>query len=341
MLDRAVRARIRGRSPDPGVPARRLDMSAPTTHGHPDDAGLAPPHTVEVAEHVYAYVQPDGSWWINNTGFVVGTEAVTAIDASSTERRTRGFLDAVRRVTPRPVRTLVNTHHHGDHTNGNCLFRDATIIGHDNCREGVKAQQIGGLELVFGDVDWGDLEISPPTVTFADRVRLHVDEIRIDVDHIGTPAHTTGDAVLWLPERRVLFAGDLVFNGGTPFVLMGSVAGSLEALDRLRSYGAETIVPGHGPVCGPEHLDAVETYLTFVQRLAADAKAAGVPPLQAAREADLGEYRDWLDVERIVGNLHRAYAELDGLPLGAPVDVVRAFLDMIAFNGDRPLRCLA
>jgi cyclase len=342
MLDSPAGGRIRAR-PHPRRPIDQdgSKISAPTANGHPDDAGLPPPHTVEVADRVFAYVQPDGSWWINNTGFLVGVDAVTAIDASSTERRTRGFLDAIARVAPLPVRTLVNTHHHGDHTNGNCLFGDATIIGHRNCRDAVKEQRIGGIELVFGDVDWGDLTITPPTVTFDDRVQLFVDDLRVDVDHIGTPAHTTGDVVLWLPEQRVLFAGDLVFNGGTPFVLMGSVAGSLAAVERLRHYGADTIVPGHGAVCGPERLDAVESYLTFVQHVAAEARGAGLSPLEAAREVDLGEYGEWLDVERIVGNLHRAYAELEGQPLGAPIDIITAFLEMIAFNGDRPLRCLA
>ena len=66
-----------------------------------------------------------------------------------------------------------------------------------------------------------------------------------------------------------------------------------------------------------------------------------MPPLQAAREADLAEYAEWLDAERLVGNLHRAYAELDGQPLGAPIDIVSAFVDMITYNGGRPLRCLA
>jgi cyclase len=205
----------------------------------------------------------------------------------------------------------------------------------------VKEQRIGGLEPVFGAVDWGELTISPPTLTFDDHIELWVDDLGAEVRHIGTPAHTTGDAVVWLPEHRVLFAGDLVFNGGTPFVLMGSVAGSLTAIERLRAYEATTIVPGHGAVCDPRHLDAVEGYLTFVQRLAAAGKAAGVPPLQAALEADLADYAEWLDAERLVGNLHRAYAELDGQPLGAPIDIVSAFIDMITYNGGRPLRCLA
>jgi cyclase len=294
-----------------------------------------------VAEGVFAYVQPDGSWWINNTGFVVGGDRVIAIDASSTERRTRAFLDAIGAATSHPVTTLVNTHQHGDHTNGNCLFGAATIVAHRNCREGVREQRIEGLEPVFGHVDWGDLTIAPPTLTFDDRVELWADDLRIELEYIGGPAHTTGDVVAWLPDRRVLFAGDLVVNGGTPFVLMGSVAGSLDAVDRLRGYDAEVIVPGHGGVCGPERLDAVAGYLQLVQRLAQEGKAAGAAPLDVARDTDLGEYAEWLDHERIVGNLHRAYAELDGQPLGAPIDVLTAFGEMIAFNGGRPLRCLA
>lgn len=316
-------------------------MSAPTAHGHPDKDDLPPPETVEVAEAVYAYVQPDGSWWINNTGFIVGSDGVTAIDATSTERRTRGFLDAIARVTSEPVRTLVNTHQHGDHTNGNCLFGDATIIGHRNCREGVKEQSIGGLEAVFGDVEWGDLTITPPTVTFEHEIGLWVDDLLVELHYIGGPAHTTGDALAWIPDRRVLFSGDLVFNGGTPFVLMGSVSGSIAAVERLRAYDATTIVPGHGAVCGPDRLDAVAGYLAFVQRTAAEAKGAGLAPLEAAREADLGEYAEWLDSERLAGNLHRAYAELDGGVPGAAIDLMGAFADMIALNGGAPLRCLA
>ena len=315
-------------------------MGAPSTHD-PHAHHLPPPQVVEVADGLFAYVQPDGSWWINNTGFLVGSTGVVAIDTCSTERRTRGLLNAVAAVSDRPIRTLVNTHHHGDHTNGNCLLPEATVIGHRRCREGVLATRIGGLEAVFGEVEWGELEPSPPFVTFDDRLDVHVDDLLVELHHVGTPAHTTGDVVAWVPERSVLYAGDLVFNGGTPFVLMGSVAGALVALDRVRALGAQTIVPGHGAVCGPDSIDAVAGYLRLVQDLAADAHAAGASPLEAARQADLGPYADLLDAERIVGNLHRAYAELDGGAPGEPIDVVAAFADMVAYNGGRPLRCLA
>ncbi len=306
-------------------------------HGHDE---LGPAETVEVADGVFAYVQPDGSWWINNSGFVAGPDAVVAVDATSTERRTRALLDTIARVTPAPVRQLVNTHQHGDHTNGNCLFGEATVVAHRNCRTAVLAQTIGGLDAVFGAVEWGELTVRAPEVVFDERLDVYAGDRAVELLHIGTPAHTTGDVVAWLPDDGVLFAGDLVFNGGTPFVLMGSVVGSLDALERLRGFGARTIVPGHGPICDETAIGAAERYLRFVAATAVDAHNAGLSPLDAARETDLGEFAGWRDAERIVGNLHRAMAELGDTPRGGPVDVPAAFADMVAFNGG-PLRCLA
>ncbi|MFI6603157.1 MBL fold metallo-hydrolase [Nonomuraea sp. NPDC050536] len=300
------------------------------------------PRAEEVSAGVYAYVQPDGSWWINNTGFLVGRRGVISIDTCATERRTRAYREAVAKVTDRPITTLVNTHHHGDHTFGNYLFPEATIVGHERVREQILADGIPGYRSAWSaSVEWGDLEPVPPFLTYTDQVTLYSDELRCEVRHFGLPAHTTNDSIVWIPERRLLFAGDLVFNGGTPFVLMGSVTGAIEALDLLRDLGAETIVPGHGEVCGPDAIDRVQAYLRFVQVTAERGRAAGLTPLEAARETDLGEWAELLDSERIAGNLHRAYAELDGLPRGAPIDLAAAVLDMITLNGGQPLTCHA
>ena len=109
----------------------------------------------------------------------------------------------------------------------------------------------------------------------------------------------------------------------------------------LRPLGAQTLVPGHGPVCGPEVIDDMLAYLRFVQDTARAAKAAGLSPLEAARATDLEDFADLLDPERIVGNLHRAYLELDGGERGVPADMARALNDMVAYNGCRPLTCHA
>jgi cyclase len=308
-----------------------------------DDHGpLGDPTVQEVSDGVFAYVQPDGTWFINNTGFLVGAAGVTSIDTCSTERRTRAYLDAIKAVSDRPVRTLLSTHHHGDHTYGNYLLPAATIVGHERTRAAVLAAGAPANRAVWEPVDWGDVVVAPPFLTYTDGVTLWVDELKCEVRHVGGPAHTSDDSIVWIPERGVLFCGDLLFNGGTPFVMMGSVKGAIDVLETfVRPLGATTIVPGHGPVAGPGLIDDVVGYLRMVLDIAAAGLAAGLSPLDAARQADLGGYTDLTDRERIVGNLHRAYAEMTGTPPGGPIDLAGAVTDMVAYNGGRPLRCKA
>ncbi len=303
---------------------------------------LGPPRLEEVSDGVFAYIQPDGSWCINNTGFVVGSDAVVSVDAASTERRTRAYLEAIASVTDAPVRTLVNTHSHLDHTNGNCLFGPGvTIVGHERCRADIiDAPPMRTGSGPFPGVEWGAIEKAPPTLTFDEGVTLWVDDLECELRYVGTPAHTTNDVIVWLPERSVLFAGDLVFNGGTPFNVAGSIGGAKAALALIASLEPAVIVPGHGAVCDTSVIGPIEAYLDFVTDTAARARAAGLTPLEAALEADLGEFASLLDPERLVGNLHRAYAELDGAAPGAPIGVA-ALADMVRYNGGKPLRCLA
>jgi cyclase len=302
-----------------------------------------PPETQEVAGGVWAYIQPDGTWWINNTGFLTGPQGVISIDACSTERRTRAYQKAIAAVTPAPVRAVVSTHHHGDHTFGNCLFPGAALIGHERTRAEAIAFGPPRDTGIWDDPDWGDLTLDPPFITFTDELALHAGDLRAHLRYVGGPAHTTNDSVVWIPDRSVLFAGDLIFNGGTPFVLMGSVTGTISVLEEvIAPLNAQTIVPGHGAVFhdhGP--LDDTLDYLRFVLDLAARAVAEEVPPLAAARDTDLGRFASWPDRERIVGNLHRACAELRGTPPGGPIDIVPALTNMVAYNGGRPLSCRA
>lgn len=315
-----------------------------STEQIPTDAQLPDPEIVEVSAGVFAYIQHDGSWCLNNPAFVTAGDQVIAVDACATERRTRLFRDAIARISAQPVRTLINTHAHLDHTFGNYLFaEDAVIVGHANCRAEIlhDAPQLPDrARQMFPSVEWGAIEVVAPSVTFDDRLSLYAGELELQLIYVS-PAHTNTDAIVWLPERKLVIAGDIVFHKGTPFALMGSVAGWLDALDRVRALGAETIIPGHGPVAGPEVLDDVADYLRFVQQSAKAGDDAGAAPLEVARDLNLGRFAEWTDTERIVGNLHRAYSELRGEPRGAQIDTATAFAEMLAYNGNQPLRCLA
>lgn len=294
-----------------------------------------------LADGAYAYVQPDGSWFINNAGVIWSGDDVVCIDACATEARTRQLLAAIEQLTGGGPSVLVNTHHHADHTNGNGLLGAPAIISQTRCRAELAVAAAIPPPGLFDPVDWGEIDPRLPNVCFDDRLDLHPGEQLVQLRHLGTPAHTTNDIIAWMPEQRALFAGDLAFNGGTPFALFGSVAGWLETIPELEALEPEIVVPGHGPVGGPEVLRATADYLAFVAAAAVSARDRGLSAIDAARELDLGPFAALTDTERIVGNLVRAIAELDGVERGAPVDLLEAFGGMIAYNGGGPLRCVA
>ncbi|MBB5136134.1 cyclase [Thermocatellispora tengchongensis] len=291
----------------------------------------------DIVPGVFAWVQPDGTWWVNNAGAVVGDGEVFVIDTCASEARTRRFLNAVAEATGgAPVRMAVNTHQHGDHSYGNSLLPEETVIfGHVATRAALVADPyIDGCPPVWSPVpNWGNVTRRPPSAVFEDEMTVHLGERRIELRHPGHSAHTPGDVVAWLPEERVLFAGDLLFNGLTPMLLMGSVEGALRSLEWLADFEPEHVVPGHGPLASagdlPEVLAAHERYYRFVLAVARKGREKGLAPLDAAREADLGEFAAWADAERLVLNLHRAYAEADG----GEVNVIAAFADALTWHG--------
>jgi len=259
------------------------------------------------------------------------------VDTCATEARTRRFLDAVDGATGgAPVRYAVNTHEHGDHTYGNSLLPEGTVlIGHEVMRRHLLRDRL----LDRGPVhwapvpDWGGVTRRVPDVTVRSSLRLYAGDRPVDVVHPGGPAHTTGDLVVWLPDDRVLFAGDLLFVGLTPLVFGGSLDGALRSLDWVARFGPDVVVPGHGPVTAAAELPDVladhERYYRFVLGLADDGRREGIGPLALAQAADLGPFAGWPDAERLVLNLHRAYADADGVPL----DMTAALDDALALNG--------
>ncbi len=302
------------------------------------------PELVEVAPSVHAYIQPDGSWMINNTGVVVGSDGtLLLVDTTSTEARNRALFASVATVSDASPSYMVNTRHHGDHTFGNWLLPSSTVIvGHDACREEVVAAGLIAAQVLTGP-DYGHLEVRPPSLTYSSSLTLHLGSRVVELHHPG-PAHTRGDTVVWLPADRVLFTGDLVFAGGQPFLAEGSIDGYLSSLEFLRSFDASVVVPGHGPLLRgadiPRVLDDLVAYTTHLSELASSGHAAGKTPMEVVREAGPSRFSSWQESERLVGNLHRAYHELDGKPLSERLDLTRVWMDMMELHGG-PITCHA
>jgi cyclase len=300
---------------------------------------IAAPYVQSLSDRVHAYIQPDGGWCLNNAGIVLGDGQVLLVDTTATTARTEALREAARKLQDAPVRIVVNTHHHGDHTHGNYVFAPtARIIANERCAPEVVAQD-RLVQQLWPEVEWGPIEISPPTEGFATEQTVDFDGTEVRLVPVP-PAHTTNDTVAWFPAERVLFTGDLIFSQGTPFIPMGSLAGSLASLDRLRAFGAEVIVAGHGPVTDESAIDTAQDYLTWLADLARTAHAQGKTPLETAEQAD-NPFAHLQHPERLVANLHRAYAEIDGAAPGAPIDIAAAIADMVAVSGGRLPECLA
>lgn len=302
------------------------------------------PYVDRLTDGVYAYIQPIGGWMVNNCGVVVdsGGSAVL-VDTTSTEKRNRAVLAEVAKVSTGAPRAVVNTHHHPDHTYGNGFLPEQTlVIGHDKCRDEVLA---AGLEAtkVITTPEYGDLVLRPPELTFSDRMTLHLNGFPVELRHVGR-AHTSNDIIVWLPEQQVLFAGDLAFSGGQPFLLEGSVAGFRGAIAQMRELAPQVLAPGHGPVCRGDAvgtlLDNLDAYVSYVAEVAAASYAEGLTPLEAAVKHRDNPYAGWAETERFVGNLHRAYSELAGNPIDARLTVPSVWPDMVAFHGG-PIACHA
>lgn len=281
---------------------------------------------------------------INNTGVVVGSDdTLLLVDTTSTEARNRALFASVASVSSSDPQYVINTHHHGDHTYGNWLVPPSTVIvGHDACREEVLAAGLIAAQVLTGP-DYGHIEVRPPSLTYTSSLTLHLGSRVVELHHPG-PAHTRGDTVVWLPAERVLFTGDLVFAGGQPFLAEGSITGYQSALEFLRSFDASVVVPGHGPLLrGAEInrvLDDLADYTTYLSSLAAAGHAASKSPLDVVNEAGESRFSTWQESERLVGNLHRAYHELDGKPLSERLELSAVWMDMMALHGG-PIACHA
>jgi glyoxylase-like metal-dependent hydrolase (beta-lactamase superfamily II) len=194
-----------------------------------------------------------------NIGVSVGDDGVFVIDDQYAPL-TPKIVAAIKTLTDKDLKFLVNTHHHGDHTGGNANMKKlgATIIAHDNVRR--------NLEMNDSESNKDGL----PIITFNDKLSLHINGEKVSVFHVDH-AHTDGDAMLYFTEGNVLHTGDVYFNGMYPFIDLnsgGTVNGYIEAVKQgINAINEDTkIIPGHGKVSNKAEY---QTFLTMLETLKA------------------------------------------------------------------------
>jgi glyoxylase-like metal-dependent hydrolase (beta-lactamase superfamily II) len=263
---------------------------------------------------------------------------------------TRRMLAAMAPVTSAaPIRDAVNTHGNGDHCYGNELLGEQVRIwaapeagAHLQAEPPQLLASMLGAELgpqlsAYLRKSFGAFEFTGIHTRLPDR------EVTADTDlAIGcrtvrllrfAPAHTHGDVAVFDPESGVVFAGDLLFIGGTPIMWAGPARSWIAGLERLLALDADTFVPGHGPVTDAAGVREVIDYLAHVQDQAAELHARGRTAEQAATELDLGRFGDWGNPERLVINVDSCYRDLD--PAHPAPNVLELFSRMARWPASR------
>ncbi|MGW6280314.1 MBL fold metallo-hydrolase [Kribbella sp. NPDC055071] len=314
-------------------------MDIPYTHG-----------LHRLTEHCHAWLVPDGSWGWSNAGLVTGAGESLLVDTLFDLVTTREMLEGLRPITDaNPIRTVVNTHANGDHWFGNELVGDAEIIASRATAEempangphfalGLLAQPgpVGRFARhLFSQFDFSAVTPTVATRTFDDELTLYVGGTEVQVIRLG-PAHTAGDSVVFVPSERVLYAGDLLFIGGTPISWTGPVSNWITACDRMLALEPALVVPGHGPAIEASGIHQVRDYLLWVQAEAQARYEKGMTAEEAMRDISLGRFAQLDERGRIAQNVLAVYYELD--PTMERVDtgeVLRRIAELEGFGSDR------
>eukprot|EP01136_Pigoraptor_vietnamica_P012577 Opistho-1_new@52652 len=227
-------------------------------------AGLAgaaddepPLQTVQVGPNSH-YVQglsqlgsPKNQNFISNAGFVITPAGVVVVDALGSPRLAERLTQAIRRLTDQPVTHVIVTHYHADHIYGLQHFKalGAQIVAHGSAREYIQSDT-ARLRLEASRTElapWigASTRIVPADTWIDGPTAMKVGGVVFQIDHVG-PSHTPEDLTVFVPSEKLLFAGDLFFNGRLPFVGKANSSQWILSLERLLAFDARAVVPGHG-----------------------------------------------------------------------------------------------
>jgi len=292
------------------------------------------PRLVTVAEGVHAWIGAGGD---SNAGAIETPEGLLIVDTQQYPRLGRQLREAALARTGQPLRLVINTHCHLDHTHGNVVFADVPILAHEQTlaamnaclgpRSGetwsvtdfdAKLRFLFGqnvLELVAGDdaaqrwfagrialADYETVVIRPPDETFAGDFAFHLPDDTVRLHYFG-PAHCDGDIVVHLERRKVAFLGDLLFHGRFPWLGDCDLDGLIAALGRVLALDVAVIVPGHGPPATLADVARFRDMLAELRAAVASAIKAGASEEAAVAEDSLPQYagvqryQEWMPLD--------------------------------------------
>jgi glyoxylase-like metal-dependent hydrolase (beta-lactamase superfamily II) len=276
-----------------------------------------------LSEHAYGFTAEGDP----NSGVVVGDDAVMVVDTQPTPRMAEAVIERVRSVTDKPIRYVVLTHYHAVRVLGASAYGAQHIICSEATRELIVERgaqdyksEVQRLPRLFQAVETIP-GLTSPTLTFSDRLTIWLGKLQVDIVHAGR-GHTKGDTIVWLPEERTLFSGDLVDQGATPYAGDAYYKDWLLTLQKLRELGPLALLPGRGDALVGEEavgqgIAGTEAFVEELYNTVATSAEAGASLKQAYDKALAilqPRYGNWVIFDHCLPfDVARAYDEAKGV----------------------------
>jgi len=274
------------------------------------------PHFKKIKEGIFVYAANPLS---SNVSIILTQEGVVLIDSGVDPLASHAVMKAVKQLTSQPIRFLINTEPHNDHTTGHFVFSPPAIIvaaqgASESMTKAYDPKRIEKLSAQSPEMReaFQGYRLITPHVEYKDKMTLHLGERTFELMHLKD-VHSESDTAIWLPKERVLFsAGAAIvksYNNLRPFV---SIPAILSALKMMKSLNPEVVVTGHGPPGTTKIFDDTERFYTLllerVERMVREGKSLD----QIKQELKMPEYDDWGRKERFPNNIEAAYRAVKG-----------------------------
>ena len=258
-------------------------------------------------------------------GFVRTDEGIILIDAPLIPKQATDWRAQIEDEYPgEEFICMINTDHHRGHALGNQYFMPTTIIAHERAHKEMSGYTENFKDRVRNSFkrepeiqeQLTNIIIIPPDVTFTHRAHLLYGGREVELIFVG--GHTPATSIVWLPEEKICFVGDILWVDQHPYMAQGNTLEWLDALELIRNLGAEQLVPGHGPVCTPDATYKVGEYIRFMRQRVRDYYHAGKNKNET-KSGLVGEMVEWFPVpverkakieSQIKSGLNRVFREV-------------------------------
>ncbi|HKI38495.1 MAG TPA: NAD(P)-dependent oxidoreductase [Gemmataceae bacterium] len=267
----------------------------------------------------YSSIGPEGSkvpFGGSNNIWVVFEDYVAVIDANF-PKEAADVVAAIRKKTDKPIRYVLDTHHHGDHAYGNAVFaaEGASIVAQAKCAQWLRLSGAKEFEDAgkgpTGRKDVRDSKLKVPNLVFDEKLVLDDGTQRVEFLFLGH-AHTPGDAFAYLPKHKLLCTGDACVNGAYNYMGHSDSASWIRVMERAQQLDVKYVLPGHGPIAGKDLLEKQKHYFVELRQQVKKGIDAGKSLADIHKDIDMPWYKEWTTVDPAKANVEHVYNELTG-----------------------------